>query len=180
MPSVSIDCRLCKTSIVSHHYLTHILSKHKEQFIELFLNKFHSENYDSKPISLEINPSSSFPYYCCLGCMTACKAEGAAKKHFDNPECKRKHLEFLLDIRYKYPLTGAKPSALALNPEVVRNVQQLVWELLEEIKGNDKDFKYDWLTKAYRKRIPIALDEMTLTKLYKQEEMLESGYDPDE
>ena len=167
MPSVSIDCRFCKTSVVSHHYLTHILAKHKEPFIELFKNKFHSDIYDTKPIRLEICPNNStFPYYCCMGCLTACKAEGAAKKHFDKPECKTKHLEFLLDVRHKYPKTGPKPSALALNPEVVRNVQKMYWELLCDLKKDDPGYKYDWYTKAFRKKIPIALDEATLTKLY--------------
>ena len=171
MPSVSIDCRFCKISVVSHHYLTHIMAKHKEPFIELFKNKFHSDIYDSKPIRLEICPNdSTLPYYCCMGCLTACKAEGAAKKHFDKPECKTKHLEFLLDIRHKYPKTGPKPSALALNPTVVRNVQKLVWELLGDLKEEDKNYKYDWITKAFRKHIPIALDETTLTKLFKEEE----------
>ena len=165
-----IRCRYCAVEIVSHHYLNHLYVKHKEQFIEANLSNFHSDSYDSKPIPLDINPSGSLYYYGCLGCMTAVKAEGFAKKHFDKPECKRKHLEFLLDVRHRYPKTGPKPSALALNPTVVRNVQKLVWELLEEIKENDKAYKYDWYSKAFRKNIPIALDEATLTKLFKEEE----------
>ena len=170
MPSVSIDCRFCKTSIVSQHYLTHILSKHKEPFIELFKVKFHSESYDSKPIRLEISPGdTTFPYYCCMGCLTACKAEGAARKHFDKQECKTKHLEFLLDVRHKYPKEGPKPSALALNPSVVRYTQKLIWGLLQDIKERDKDFNYE-LYKFYRSKIPFALDEKTLQKLYGREE----------
>jgi len=161
-----IKCRYCTVEIVSHHYLNHLYVKHKEQFIEANLSKFHSETYDSKPIPLDINPSGSLYYYGCLGCMTAVKAEGFAKKHFDKPECKRKHLEFLLDLRHKYPKTGPKPSALALNPEVVRNVQKMYWELLCDLKKEDPNYKYDWYTKAFRKKIPIALDEATLTKLY--------------
>jgi len=165
-----IKCRYCTVEIVSHHYLNHLLVKHKEQFIEANLTKFHSETYDCKPITLDIHPSSTLPYYCCLGCKTAVKAEGFAKKHFDKEDCKRGHLEFLLDVRHKYLKTGPKPSALALNPEVVRNVQKMYWELLCDLKKEDPGYKYDWYTKVFRKKIPIALDEATLTKLYKEEE----------
>lgn len=168
--NVPVSCRYCKVDIVSHHYMKHLLVKHKEVFIEANLSKFHSETYDSKPITLDIHPSSTLPYYCCLGCKTATKAEGAAKKHFDKEECKRGHLEFLLDIRHKYPKTGPRPSALALNPEVIRNLQKFAWELLEEIKEHDKNYKYDWYTKVFRNKIPVALDEKTLTKLFKTEE----------
>jgi hypothetical protein len=170
MPSVSVVCHYCKVDIVSHHYMKHLLAKHKEVLIEANITKFHSETYDSKPITLDISPSSSLPYYCCLGCKSATKAEGSVKKHFDNADCKRGHLEFLLDVRHKYPKTGPKPSALALNPDVIRNIQKFAWELLEEINEHDKDYKYDWYTKAFRNKIPVALDKATLTKLFKTEE----------
>lgn len=176
----SIRCCFCPSIVVGHHYLQHLYVKHKDQLIEKNLLKFHSDSYDSKPIPLEIAASGSLPYYCCLGCMRAVKKQEFAKKHFDKPECKKKHLEFLLDIRHNYPKTGPRPSALTLNPVVVRNIQMLAWELLEEIKENDKNYKYDWYSNAFRKHIPFPLDEATLTKLFKEEEEEEEEEDQED
>lgn len=123
MPTLKYHCPFCSQEVSYNHYGEHILKKHEEEIFskKLFHNTTRLHKYNTQPVLLKLEDklATDHQYYCCLGCLTACKKQASTQNHF--PKCLEAHKKKCKELYDKYCPSEVKEQSA---PVIVQTVVQ--------------------------------------------------------